>query len=149
MGKVSASIDIDAPPERVWEVLMDPSRLGDWVTIHRQLREVSDSPLTEGATLKQTLCVRGANFNVNWTVADLEEEKLALWEGRGPAHSRATTRYELSARDGQGTRFDYFNEFKAPLGVLGAAASSVIVGSVPKREANRSLERLKALVERG
>lgn len=149
MAKVNASIDIDAPPERVWQILMDPGRLADWVTIHRKLRDVSDSPLTEGATLRQTLCVRGAKFNVDWTVADLEDQKLALWEGKGPARSKATTRYELSARDGKGTRFDYFTEFKAPLGPLGAAASTVLVGGVSDREAGRSLRRLKALAERG
>jgi uncharacterized membrane protein len=51
--------------------------------------------------------------------------------------------------DGDRTRFDYENEFKAPGGILGAAASRVIVGGVPQREANRSLQRLKALIETG
>jgi hypothetical protein len=49
--------------------------------------------------------------------------------------------------DGNATRFEYENEFKVPGGMLGRAASRVVVGGVPQREANRSLERLKALVE--
>ena len=32
--KVERDIRIDAPPERVYEVVMDPRRLEDWVTIH-------------------------------------------------------------------------------------------------------------------
>ena len=32
---VSQSIEIDAPIEEVWELVMDPDRLGEWVTIHR------------------------------------------------------------------------------------------------------------------
>ena len=32
---VSAEIEIAASPEEVYGVMMDPNRLGDWVTIHR------------------------------------------------------------------------------------------------------------------
>ena len=37
MSLVTASIAIDAPPEEVWETVMDPNRLANWVTIHRRL----------------------------------------------------------------------------------------------------------------
>ncbi len=67
--------------------------------------------------------------------------------GPGPAHSYARTSYALrDAGDGR-TRFDYENEFKAPGGFLGAAASRIVVGGVPEREAERSLQRLKHLLE--
>jgi hypothetical protein len=49
--------------------------------------------------------------------------------------------------DGEGTHFEYENEFKAPGGLLGKAASRVVVGGVPEREAKRSLQQLKALLE--
>ena len=55
--------------------------------------------------------------------------------------------YRLVSRDGGGTCFEYENEFKAPLGPLGAAASRALMGGLPQREANASLQRLKALLE--
>ena len=149
MSKVSASIEIDAPPEKVWAVVMDPQRLGDWVTIHRKVGKVSDRPLRSGSTLEQTLCVRGANFKVKWKVEEARKGERAAWEGRGPARSRAHTTYRLSANGNGGTRFDYENEFKAPLGPLGAAASRALMGGVPQREANRTLQQLKRVVEGG
>jgi hypothetical protein len=69
------------------------------------------------------------------------------WEGRGPARSHASTEYRLTPHNG-GTRFDYRNELKAPLGPLGALASRALVGGVPEKEATASLERLKALLEK-
>jgi hypothetical protein len=44
--------------------------------------------------------------------------------------------------------FDYTNEFTPPGGRLGTVASRMIVGAASEREANNSLSRLKALVER-
>jgi hypothetical protein len=79
---------------------------------------------------------------------EVNSPRLAEWEGKGPAHSRARTRYELTSEDGQHTLFDYTNEFTAPGGRLGVVASRVFVGGVSEREAHTSLTRLKALVER-
>lgn len=148
MSEVTASIDIDAPPERVWKVVMDPERLGEWVTIHRKVDKISDRPLKRGSELEQKLCLRGATFKVAWTVVDLEEGRQAVWEGRGPARSKARTEYRVEPDGNGGTRFGYDNEFKAPLGPLGSIASRALVGGLPQREATKSLRQLKQLIEK-
>ena len=40
--KVERDIRIDAPPKRVYDVVMDPQRLEDWVTIHDHLEDAPD-----------------------------------------------------------------------------------------------------------
>jgi uncharacterized protein YndB with AHSA1/START domain len=147
VGHVSTTIDIDAPPEQVWAVAMDPDRLGEWVTIHRKLGEVSDRPLRRGSTIEQSFSLRGAHFKVHWTVTELEEGKSVTWEGEGPVRSRACTSYELSPDGNGGTRFVYENDFSTPGGPLGAAAARALVGGVSRREAEKTLRKLKALVE--
>ena len=147
MSTVEATTRIDAPIDRVWDTVMDPSRLKDWVTIHRDVRDVSSQPLAQGSTMEQVLCLRGVNFHVHWQLVDVTPPHRAQWEGRGPAHSRATIRYELQDEGNGATEFKYTNEFRAPGGMLGNVASRVIVGGVSEREANSSLARLKALLE--
>jgi uncharacterized protein YndB with AHSA1/START domain len=142
VSEVVSSIDIDAPPDTVWRTVMDPNRLGEWVTIHRRL--VSASP----DEMEQVLCLRGANFKVHWNLTTNEKPFHAEWKGKGPARSRAETEYRLSDNGNGGTRFDYRNEFTAPLGPLGAMASRALVGGLPQREAEASLRRLKALLEK-
>jgi uncharacterized protein YndB with AHSA1/START domain len=149
MSTVHVSIDIGAPIERVWETIMDPHRLKDWVTIHRSISGVSDHPADQGAKMDQVLHIRGVSFKVHWSLVDVSPPNTAQWEGRGPAHSRAYIRYELTAKDDDGTTFEYTNEFKTPGGVLGNVASRVVVGAASEREANNSLSRLKQLLERG
>lgn len=127
---------------------MDPSRLGDWVTIHRSVTDVSSQPLRKGATMKQSLHLRGVSFHVNWKLADVDAPNHAEWEGQGPAHSQARIRYDLQPAGDDATDFEYTNEFTAPGGRLGSMASRMIVGAASEREAEKSLKRLKALVER-
>ena len=149
MTLVTASIDIDAPRERVYDLMLDPSRLDEWVTIHRRVNRRDDGEPREGFEMEQTLHLRGANFRVRWTLTEADRPGRATWEGRGPAHSYARTSYVLREVDANRTHFDYENEFKAPGGFLGAAASRMLIGGVPEREAQRSLQRLKSLLEDG
>ena len=146
MTLVTASIDIDAPREKVFETMLDPTRLDEWVTIHRKINRADSGEPREGFEMDQTLCLRHANFKVHWTLTEAERPRRATWEGKGPAGSYARTSYQLT-RDGDGTHFEYENEFKAPGGFLGRAASRVLVGGQPEREAQRSLQQLKALLE--
>ncbi len=146
MTLVRAHIDIDAPPDEVYDVMLDPKRLHEWVTIHRKVNRTDSGKPRKGYEMDQTLCLRHANFKVHWTLTEADRPHRATWEGKGPAGSYARTAYRL-AENGDGTHFEYENEFKAPGGFLGAAASRVVVGGVPEREALRSLEQLKALLE--
>lgn len=148
MSLVALSTRIEAPLDRVWQTVMDPNCLKDWVTIHRALESVSARPMRKGSTMDQVLHLRGVSFHVHWTLVDVDAPKHAEWTGEGPAHSRARIRYELSEDGDSATRFEYINEFTPPGGRLGTVASRVIVGAASEREAQHSLARLKALLER-
>jgi uncharacterized protein YndB with AHSA1/START domain len=146
MSLVTASTQIAVAPERVWNMVMDPARLGDWVTIHRRLVHADEGPPRVGYEMDQQLRLRGVGLEVHWKLVDCRPVERAVWEGRGPARSRARTEYILNAQDG-GTHFDYRNEFHPPLGPLGAIVSRALVGGMPEREAKRTLARLRASLE--
>ena len=129
-------------------MVMDPARLGDWVTIHRKLLHADDGPPRVGYAMDQQLRLRGVSVEVHWKLVECRPSERAVWEGRGPARSHARTEYILSVEDG-GTRFDYRNEFRAPLGPLGAVVSRALVGGMPAREARRTLDRLRTHLESG
>jgi uncharacterized membrane protein len=140
VSDVNASIDIDAPIDEVWALVMDPRRLEDWVTIHRELVSSTDT------TMKQVMTLRGAPFTVEWKLTESRPPAYAHWQGRGPARSKAEIEYHLTETR-TGTRFDYRNHFSPPGGVVGAVASRALVGHTPEREAAASLKQLKALLE--
>ncbi|MEJ7824412.1 MAG: SRPBCC family protein [Solirubrobacteraceae bacterium] len=146
MSVVIASIDIDAPLQEVWDYVMDPSHYRDWVTIVDAVSNVDKGPLRRGSRMDQVLHLRGVRFKVRWKLEILRSPECARWEGSGPARSKAVTEHRLSSRNGL-THFDYRNEFRTPFGPLGAAASKVIVGGIPEKEARASLARLKQILE--
>ena len=143
--KVERSIEIAAPPEAVYEVVMDPHRLTDWVTVHDELVHAPDRVLVEGDELAQKLKVAGQRFKVSWTVAKAERGRDVEWEGRGPMGTKARVSYDLEPRNA-GTCFNYINEYELPGGPLGRLSAKAFARTAGK-EADRTLERLKGLLE--
>ncbi len=142
--RIEGRYQFAAPPERVWEVLMDPDRLGDWVTIHERFED-APAELTRGSQMTQRLKVAGQRFSVRWTVTEDDPPARVKWEGSGPAGTNAKVVYDLEERDG-GTRFSYLNEYELPGGAAGRIAGRA-VSAAAGREVERSLERRKQLLE--
>ena len=82
--KVERNIQIDAPPQRVYDVVMDPSRLEDWVTIHHHLEDAPNGSLKKGSKLTQCLKLAGRKFKVRWTVVENEPVQAGGVGGQGP-----------------------------------------------------------------
>lgn len=145
---VNQSITIEAPIERVWALVMDPARLGEWVTIHERVFDVPAGELAEGSTFGQRMKLKGVPLKVHWVVEECEPPRLARWSGEAAAGARARISYDLSERDGA-TVFDYRNEFELPAGRVGALAGRAFNAISGDREARKSLQRLKELLEDG
>jgi uncharacterized protein YndB with AHSA1/START domain len=145
--KVERDICIDAPPERVYDVVMDPHRLEDWVTIHDHLEDAPAGPLKKGSKLTQILKLAGRRFHVRWTVVENEPCKRVVWEGRGPVGSHARVIYEFAdSSNGDRTDFRYCNEYDLPGGPLGRLAGRG-VARVTQKELDVTLQKLKRIIE--
>jgi carbon monoxide dehydrogenase subunit G len=143
--RVERSAHIDAPPKDVYDVVMDPQKLRDWVTIHHHLEGSPRTPLQKGSELTQTLKLAGRTFKVHWNVVLNEPCEHVVWEGRGPLGSHARVEYRFNSNEG-GTEFSYMNEYDLPGGPLGRVAGRA-VSRVTQKEVDGSLQRLKQLVE--
>ncbi|MGH2713357.1 MAG: SRPBCC family protein [Thermoleophilaceae bacterium] len=143
--KVERTIEIAAPPERLYEVVMDPGRLEDWVTIHHHLEDAPSGRLRKGSKLTQHLKLAGKRFKVRWTVVENDPCARVVWEGRGPVGSHAHIEYRFLAKNG-GTEFSYLNSYELPGGPFGRIAGRG-VARVTQKKLEGSLQRLRSLVE--
>jgi carbon monoxide dehydrogenase subunit G len=143
--KIERTIEIAAPPESVYDIVMDPKHLEDWVTIHHHLEDAPNGNLEKGSELTQCLKLAGRRFHVHWKVVENDPCRRVVWDGQGPVHSHARVVYEFE-ENGSGTRFSYSNEYDLPGGVLGRMAGGA-VRRVTGKEVDATLQRLKQLVE--
>ena len=149
MGDVVAqTIEIDVPIEEVWDLIMDPERLGDWVSIHRSVSDVPEGELEEGSRFRQEMRLKGVPLKVRWEVVECVAPNRARWMGKAAAGAAARISYDLSEVGGR-TRFEYENEFELPAGRVGKLAGRAFNAVSGDREAERSLARLKELLENG
>ena len=68
------------------------------MTIHRRLLRADPGPPKVGFAMEQAIHLRGVTLDVHWELVECEPARRAVWEGRGPARSRAHTEYLLSGR---------------------------------------------------
>ena len=97
--------------------------------------------------MDQQIHLRGVSLEVHWKLVDCSPCERAVWEGRGPARSRARTEYVLRQADDGGTRFDYHNEFRPPLGPIGAIVSRALLAEYRNERQDRTLDRLRTFLE--
>jgi uncharacterized protein YndB with AHSA1/START domain len=147
MSKLEREIHIEASPDEVYDRLTNPHCLGEWVTIQEELEEAPDGELHKGDRVVQRMKIAGQRFRVSWTVQVADSPKRVVWEGKGPMGSKARAVYELSPNNG-GTDFSYLNQYDLPGGPAGRRAGRALMRAAGG-EADRSLVRLKALIEKG
>ena len=146
MSKLEREIHIDAPAEEVYDTLTDPDCLGEWVTVQDELEEAPSGQVEAGDTLVQRMKVAGQKFRIKWHVNEAQRPNRVVWTGEGPMGTKARATYVISGNGGDGCTFSYTNEYDLPGGPAGKLAGRAIVGAAGG-EADRSLERLKKLIE--
>ena len=84
MTKLEREIEIEASPDAVYDVLSDPTCLGEWVTIQEELEEAPEGrDLKAGDTLRQRMKVAGQRFKLSWTVIESERPSRIVLARRG------------------------------------------------------------------
>ena len=98
--------------------------------------------------MEQTLCLRGVNFKVHWELVSCDAPRHAEWHGRGPARSHAETEYRLTATTTAARTSSTATSSARRSGRWARWPAGPSWAALPRREADTSLQRLKALAER-
>ena len=98
----STSIDVAAPPDRVWEVLVDVEHWPEWTESVSGVRVLDDGPLAVGSKVEisQPSVPTGT-----YTVTTLEPVRTFIWEQRQPG-SKVSAHHGLVALPDGGTRVE-------------------------------------------
>lgn len=75
---IERTIDINAPPERVWSVMMDVERWPEWTDSMKSVERLHSGEFGVGSKAKLKIR-RSPNPNV-WTVTELTPNRSFTWE---------------------------------------------------------------------
>jgi uncharacterized protein YndB with AHSA1/START domain len=147
MAHIARQIDIDRAPVDVFAVLTELDRLPEWATIVVGTRDVSELPLREGCTFRQTLRVMGREVESDWRVSELEPPRHVAYEAAAPEGGTLTMRQTVAPGGAGGSRVELELDYELPGGWLGELVDRAVVEAQNEREADASLDRLKRLLE--
>ena len=149
LGRMEASIEIRAPPKKVWEMLA-VDRFPEWAEgIKKNLKSIDYTSEIRtqadkykvGATARQT-DNKGKTYDYE-IMESLENEKLVFQT----TLMDSVVTFLLEPVD-VGTKIIYRVDYKVPGGIFGKALAKLFFQRMGEKEFQRSLENLKGILEK-
>jgi uncharacterized protein YndB with AHSA1/START domain len=147
MGVARQTVWIDAPPERVWAVLVDANRLPEWNADVNAVEDVTGPLDRAGASYTQVFTAGGREVRGRFEIVEADEARSREMRASLPMMARATGRDTLVPRDG-GTDLTVELEFELKGGRIARLGEPMLAKRM-EQALSRGGAALKELVERG
>jgi len=145
LARVEKSIEIKAPPEKVWEMLA-LDRWSEWNLGHfldtKNMKFTSEVNTPEDKYRVGASAYPSAHPKADFKVTEsLENEKITYLHG-----GEATMTYILEPVE-DGTKLTYVVEYEMPWGILGKFLYRFLRG-IGERDLEKAFEKLKSILEK-
>jgi carbon monoxide dehydrogenase subunit G len=138
---IERTIDINAPPERVWAVMMDVERWPEWTDSMKSVERLDSGEFGVGSKAKLKIR-RSPNANV-WTVTELTPGRSFSWEtNSGGVKGLAT---HVIEPDGNGSKVT----LTVNLSGIVATLFGTMIGGQSRKNVEMEAEGLKRRSEEG
>jgi fatty-acyl-CoA synthase len=144
--RVERSCTIDAPRERLWELVSDPARYPAFMHGITRLERAGGVERGVGARFSMRMRVRSADVGGLVEIVEFDEPGDLAWTSVTGIDQRG--RWRLRETGDGGTRVTLRLSYGSPGGILGAVADRLSASTVA-RNLERTLENLKRELEGG
>ena len=128
MSTAEFSVEIEASPERVWEVVSDPANIPHWEK-HVVSVSVPDEGLEEDSTYSVVMSFMGVRVKVRGEILRWEPPSHATIRLRGPLDATIETSIARLPKDRSLLRHEVTYTFRGPLGRVVAAGLNAVGGA--------------------
>ena len=148
MGRVEKSIEIRAPPEKVWEMLAF-DRCQEWMNGLKSVEYISEVRIPKdkykvGASAHM-IKVEKEKFDFKITES-LENEKITV--RTSPIHGATMTISVILKPTEIGTEMAYTVDYEMPWGIFGKFLDKLFVRRALKKDITGETEKLKSILEK-
>jgi len=146
MSTICRDTLVQCPPNRVFAVLANVERLGEFSDMTVAVRNGPQRPALVGDHFEQVVKVLGIEIETKWEVMEVVPDHLIRFEGHSAGDGRATLTHRV-VPEGTGSRVTFDVEYDPPLGILGDIADKLVFERRHEHEAEQLLARLRELCE--
>jgi uncharacterized membrane protein len=140
MPGLQHTVTIAAPPERVWEVVVDVERWPERIPTVDSVQRLDDGPLAVGS---RTRLQQPRLPEAVWTVTDLEQGRSFTWGSRSPGV--AISAGHVVEPDARATRLTLTVTIAGPMGRVGW----LMTKGLTKRYVETEAASIKRVAEEG
>jgi uncharacterized protein YndB with AHSA1/START domain len=144
--KIERTVEIAAPPERVWQFFTSPAKVVQWSITFKKYEFTGEQRRGVGTPLYIEEKASGPLMKMNFEITEwVENERIRFRMVSGAPLRLYEFLWTLAPID-SGTKFTFCEEIVLPLGIIGRLVGSIGRGSSFKLVAEMQ-SKLKSLVE--
>ena len=143
--KLQKSIEIAAPPPKIWPYLVEPEKIMKWFTLLKKFEYTSEQCSGVGSTFYYEEKMGPMLSKLHYKITEwVENERLAFTLTSGlPKKDDQIWALEVIP---SGSRFTLTEDFEIPWGIIGKALDKLLAGNIG-RGIEEILANLKKVVE--
>ena len=144
--KVQRSIEIAAPPEKIWPFLIEPEKILKWFNLLRKFEYTGDKRSGVGATFYYEEKSGGQLMKLNYRVTEwIENKKLAFVVTSGSL--KKDDQVWSIEPTSSGSKFTMFEDLEMPMGIIGKVIGATVGERMIGKNMEQILDNLKKLAE--
>ncbi len=144
--RVQRSIEIAAPPEKIWPFLVEPDKILKWFYLLQEFEYTSEQRSSVGTTFYYEEKSAGRLMKLHYRITEwVENKRLAFIMTSGPLKKNDQI-WSIEATP-SGSRFALIEDIEMPWGIIGKIMEALFVGSIVGKHLDEMLGNLKGLAE--
>ena len=145
MGKIKNSIDIKAPPEKIWPIVFW-DRVPEWFDVIKKAEHTSEIKDGLGATTHVVATAGGIKAEWDTEVEEWKENEKISWHSTGGQVAMTSSMTFTPIKDG--TKLTFEMDYVMPYSVLGKIIEKLWVGKDINESNKRGMEKIKETFEK-
>jgi uncharacterized protein YndB with AHSA1/START domain len=144
--RVQRSIEIAAPPQKIWPFLVEPEKILKWFNLLRKFEYTGDKRSGVGTTFYYEEKSGGQLMKLNYAVTEWAENKKLAFSVTSGSLKKDDQVWSIEAIP-SGSRFTMFEDLEMPMGIIGKIIGALFGGMMIGKNMEKILANLKSLAE--
>jgi uncharacterized protein YndB with AHSA1/START domain len=144
--KVQRSIDIKAPPEKIWPWLIEPDKIMKWFTLLLKFEYTGEKRSGAGTTFYYEEKSGGQHMKMNYVVTEWTDNRKIAFKVTSGSLKKDDQVWSLEPTPA-GSRFTMYEDVEMPMGIIGKFIGVLFGQMMIGGNMNKILGNLKRLAE--